>query len=181
VSVNDKLPDDANNANSQRSFETLIMSLNLSRFRAGSWASFLINLVTSPSRSGGCVMEDIVDHWMTSDELFYHSDLIILSLSGGTAAIIASEFPDRPFGRPLPNIETTCPCVVHVVGDGRKFWKVEHEARHGCSTKDVTLVVRCSLCERPWRLSCAHLSGKVCKRKERYCVKIGYQAQFGWE
>jgi hypothetical protein len=160
-------------------FETLITSLNLSRFKTEGWVKFLIDAISHHKRAVD-PMEHITASWMQNAELFESSDLVCFARCARTTMLLASVFLDRPLGKPLPRIEVSCPCDATSTRTSRKAWEVFHDATDACATKDVEVTLRCSLCHRSWTLETAHLMGVIRCIKSRYCVKIEYILSRGW-
>ncbi|KAG8736721.1 hypothetical protein FRC10_009030 [Ceratobasidium sp. 414] len=170
----------AEHANSQSAFTTMVASLNLAWFKTGSWASFLVEVATSGHGGLGHVAERVIEPWMSNKELFERSDLVVFTLEAPTVMLLASEFSTRPLGKPLPRIERVCRCTVPTDAQRGKTWVVEHNARHGCAVRDVQIAAKCSLCGTTWRLESSRLDGEIYARHGRYCVKICYDGQHGW-
>ncbi|KAG9120910.1 hypothetical protein FRC07_003360, partial [Ceratobasidium sp. 392] len=87
---------------SQATFETTIATLNLRRFRVAGWADLLADMVVDRSQSQRDTIELVVERWMRNREVFEYADMIVSSVSAGTAIALASDFSERPMGKPLP-------------------------------------------------------------------------------
>lgn len=167
------------NTHSQSVFATMVASLNLARFNAAGWASFILELAASTNPGPGCSVEQVIEPWMSNGELFERSDLVVFTLEEPTTMLLASKFSVRPLGKPLPPLENTCHCTLSSAGPESKEWMVEHNARHGRKVRDMVLRAKCSLCGTTWLLDTAQLGGEIYAAYGRYCVKVLRDAQQG--
>ncbi|KAG8734343.1 hypothetical protein FRC11_005330 [Ceratobasidium sp. 423] len=164
----------------QSAFDTMITSLNMAHLRTRSWAKFIWDIISSQCQPNMNPVDRISTQWLNNKELVENSDLVIFPRSARTTMLLASSFPDRPLGKPLPNISTTCPCKPTGPHSNKKEWRVDHNAVDGGAAKDVHLTAQCSACSQTWSLETAHLIGTVRCVNGRFCVLIGYDGTLGW-
>jgi hypothetical protein len=153
-------------------FASMVTSLNLTRFKTGNWAPFLLDQADAMNGCHRNTVERVTDSWMFNKDLFQRSDLVVFALEAPATMLLASDFSTRPLGKPLPRIEKVCQCAVFSADKAVQAWVVEHNAQHECAVRDVVVSARCSLCGKTWLLNSAYLGGDIYASNERYCVKL---------
>ncbi|KAG9099555.1 hypothetical protein FRC06_005158 [Ceratobasidium sp. 370] len=142
--------------------------------------AFLLDVASSANRGLRNTIERVIEPWVFNEELFRQSDLVVFTLEAPTTMLLASEFSTRPLGKPLPQVNQVCRCVVLADDKQGEAWVVEHNARHGCSVEDVKLTAKCSLCGTTWPLESSDLEAEIYARYGRYSVNVSYNGQRGW-
>jgi hypothetical protein len=143
--------------------QNVLISLNLRDFRAEDWGIFVADAGVALLTEGRPVVPNLVQAWMKNPEFSACTNLAWFSADRPTLLLVASPFPDRPCGRPLPDINTTCRCGQADARPRRKRWNVKHDCRDGMSVDEVELTVTCSGCKRQWYLPRNRMVGVLCE------------------
>jgi hypothetical protein len=133
--------------------------MDLQVFIPEDWAYFVAHAGTLLIRPGALSGAELVRTWMKNQSLMRCSNLVWFSADQPTLLLLASPFPDRPCGRPLPDIAASCHCVDSHAPPRRKAWMVRHNCQDGMEVKDARVTVECSSCKRQWQLPTIHMEG----------------------
>ncbi|KAB5589101.1 hypothetical protein CTheo_7463 [Ceratobasidium theobromae] len=164
----------------QSTFEGVITCLNLSFFEMKSWIDFMVEVMNRYGTDTSNFVELIKAQWMQNEALFENTDLVVFAHYACTTMLLASQFADRPLGKPLPRIEDACPCDTPEDNVRPKSWEVLHDAVGGRAVRDVRVVMRCSLCCQAWKLETSRLVGVMYCHENRFCVMIVFRLSLGW-
>lgn len=137
----------------------------------GGWVSFISQLLEFiPSYNAPRVQP--VTKIRTSGEIFECTNLLFFSDNWYAALLQASPFEQRPLGKALPDIHTTCSC--HPLGNDLdpKRWLVGHNATEGLAVRKTDVEVRCSSCTRIWRLPTQGMVGVMRNESGRVSIKV---------
>lgn len=155
----------------------VLACLNLGGFIPEDWGNFLGHVGLALLTSEKEVVTDLVRIWMSDSRLMGFSDLVWFSTERPTLMLVASPFPERPFGRPLPDIDACCACDLPADRPGRlkpKTWLVRHNGEGGMNVRDIQVEVQCSSCKQVWTLETSHMVGVLCEVNGLYSVVSRY-------
>ncbi|KDN36762.1 hypothetical protein RSAG8_10626, partial [Rhizoctonia solani AG-8 WAC10335] len=164
----------------QSTFDSMITSLNMSHFKIHGWARFALDVALSHSQTHSDLVSHIAARWMDNIELYETTDFVLFSRAQRATMFLASCFVDRPLGKPLPRIDTTCPCQPDTLTTNEKQWQVHHNAVNGCAARDVRMMAQCSACQQSWSLATTHLLGTVLCVGGNFSLQLELDRESGW-
>ncbi|QRV85659.1 NAD-dependent histone deacetylase SIR2 [Ceratobasidium sp. AG-Ba] len=79
--------------NRQTTFSYMVTSLNLTRWKGGPWAKFMLGLVNGGLGCGGGYMNQIINCWASNQELREHSGLVVYTLRDPATLVVMDNPP----------------------------------------------------------------------------------------
>ncbi|CAE6475595.1 unnamed protein product [Rhizoctonia solani] len=148
------------------------------------FATFLANLSTNRAGDSKEMGTVILNSWLGDDIVCHHSNMLYMERDTRPMMWCYSPFQSRPLGKPLPDLSRVCSCPGLDIDrsdsdseeQGRKFWHVSHNAKHGMLLKDIVAKAECSICGRYWPLPTESLTGSMHCYNGRYAAIIPYWA-----
>ncbi|CAE6464675.1 unnamed protein product [Rhizoctonia solani] len=146
------------------------------------FATFLANLSTNRAGDSKEMGTVILNSWLGDDIVCHHSNMLYMERDTRPMMWCYSPFQSRPLGKPLPDLSRVCSCPGLDIDrsdsdseeQGRKFWHVSHNAKHGMLLKDIVAKAECSICGRHWPLPTENLAGSMHCYNGRYAAVIPY-------
>ncbi|QRW11745.1 NAD-dependent histone deacetylase SIR2 [Ceratobasidium sp. AG-Ba] len=152
--------------NRQTTFSYMVTSLNLTRWKGGPWAKFMLGLVNGGLGCGGGYMNQIINCWASNQELREHSGLVVYTLRDPATLVVMDNPPSFPLGKPLPPVEDVCPCQGAQSDRSAKHWVVHPKNAAAGPIARLRMTAACSGCGTSWVLKSDKMEGTVHQRAD---------------
>jgi hypothetical protein len=156
---------------STHQLDTVVASLDLTRFRVGSWVPFIANCLAMPLLEMQ-QHQSIAKCWLKSHELYHLTNLVIFPNDQPPVMLLASPFDTAPLGRQLPDIDSICSCIQTKHHAEKKRWLVQHNASDGSNIQDIHMSAQCSNCHCVWSLRTDGMKGVLHEAAGRYGLEV---------